>query len=827
MENKRKVLYYGDVPLASTGFSHVGKSILKRLYATGLYDIDIVGINYAGDYYNREQYPYQIYPAISPLSTNERARNDVYGLQKVISMAGSGKYDLIFILNDLFVIKAMYAPLLEVQKKLPKDRKFEIILYYPVDSPLKKEWVTEIVSKCSFPVTYTKYAVKETLKHDPNIANLRYLYHGTDKSIFFPFPKEDIPKLKMQMFGPEHCNKYIVLNVNRNQPRKDLIRTFMGFKLFHDKYPNTFLFILAQAHDVGGNLIDIAKGCGLEWDKDWACPAPGSYGASQGYPIEVVNKIYNASDVVVSSSTGEGWGLCLKSDTLVYSDTGVIKIADLNITNKVLSSDGDYHQVERILSRNYEGKLYKIKTWLANTPVESSADHPFYVFEDGKYVWKTAENLQIGDCLLFPKKYGVESPIVDTLEMLKPHLNSRQLKNIVEDGEYWKIQSNFKATENFIPRKIEITPEFCRLIGLFLSEGSNSITKKDCIRFSMNKNETKELDFISYMMRKYFGLPTHEMSTKSRGVAYQGRTIAFYSSVVSQLFSVWFGNGARNLRVPSLFLNLNSECIKELVYGMFLGDGSYTQTTFEFSICTTSSNLAYSLRLLFARLGIAASVLSSRTEYKIAISGLSKSRVLTLFGIPFSEPERTHAKEKTSANDDFIILPIKSIEVEEGTWRLIDIEVADTQDFVAGNVVVHNCSTEAMATMKPFLGAGNTSFLEIIGENEERGWFIKSGADLDHFICLGPGDNNQLRPVVDVYDMANKLEYIYTHPDEVRAKVERAYSEVWTWDDVCKEWIALFDKAWNKVQVMRSDLKQERNAPCACGSGKKAKNCCM
>ena len=114
----------------------------------------------------------------------------------------------------------------------------------------------------------------------------------------------------MQMFGPDHSNKFVALAVARNQPRKDLHKLFASFKLFHDKYPNTFLFLLAQAQDVGGDLMQIANAYGLTWDKEWACPAPGSYGAGQGYPIEVVNKIYNASDVVVSSSLGEGWNLC-------------------------------------------------------------------------------------------------------------------------------------------------------------------------------------------------------------------------------------------------------------------------------------------------------------------------------------------------------------------------------------------------------------------------------------------------------------------------------------------------------------------------------------
>lgn len=444
---KRKVLCWQDFCGGSTGFGNVSRAILQRLQATGNYEFDIVAINYDGSYVDQNKYPYHFYPAVSPLSTNEKMKSDVYGFQKVLLMAGSGKYDLIFIINDPFIIKVVMPQLVEMQKKMAKDKRFEIITYFPVDCQLKPEWVKDTISNITFPVAYTKYARSETIKHDPSQENIQIIYHGVDKNIFFPYPKEELAKLKMQMFGPDHHNKYVVLNVARNQPRKDLLRTFKGFKIFHDKYPNTFLFLLSQAQDVGGNLIEIANKCGLVWDKDWACPAPGSYGANQGYPIEIVNKIYNASDVVVSTALAEGFGLS---------------------------------------------------------------------------------------------------------------------------------------------------------------------------------------------------------------------------------------------------------------------------------------------------------------------------------------------------------------------------------------------TVEGMATMKPLLFPKNTSLVEIIGENEERGWFIESGKDENFWVCLGNGDNNNIRPVVDVYDMADKLEYIYTHPDEVRAKVERAYSEVWTWDEVCKEWITLFDKAWNKVQVMRTPHPEiGRNEPCPCNSGKKYKVCCM
>jgi glycosyltransferase involved in cell wall biosynthesis len=130
-----------------------------------------------------------------------------------------------------------------------------------------------------------------------------------------------------------------------------------------------------------------------------------------------------------------------------------------------------------------------------------------------------------------------------------------------------------------------------------------------------------------------------------------------------------------------------------------------------------------------------------------------------------------------------------------------------------------------MATNVPILFPKNTSLVEIIGESEERGWFCKSGDSLNHFICLGQGDNNILRPTVDIYDMADMMSYIYSHPKEAKEKANRAYKEVWTWEQVGKDWLKVFEIAEVDMKIKRGLLSFERNEKCFCGSEKKFKHC--
>lgn len=435
----KQVLVWGDTPTCATGFGTVVRNVLKRLSKTGEYMFTIVGINYDGSPYDHREFPYMIYPAMAMLSNDERYRSP-YGHMRFVDMAATGKYDIIFIVNDTFLVGKVIPKLIEARDSLPIEKKFSIVYYFPIDGVPKSEWIEQSTLKADFPVTYTRYAKGEVEKAVGPLERLRVVYHGVDKSIFQQVDVSDFKKTFLQ----KHDSKFIVLNVNRNQPRKDLHRTFASFKILHDRHKDTFLFLLCQMDDVGGNLIEMGERYGLRFGEDWAGPPPSMFSANSGYPIEIVNKIYNMSDLVVSSTTGEGWGLS---------------------------------------------------------------------------------------------------------------------------------------------------------------------------------------------------------------------------------------------------------------------------------------------------------------------------------------------------------------------------------------------SVEAMACKVPVLFPRNTSLTEIIGENEERGYLCKSGEDANFFINMGKFDNNVLRPVIDVKDMAEKMEYVYLHRDEAKAKAERAYSEVWEWDTVCEEWKKIFKQADVWKNYLRSGVVAGRNDPCPCGSGRKLKHC--
>lgn len=305
----KKVLVLSDASCGFTGFSNVIKHILRDIHATGEYEIIQVGINYDGSGYDHKEIPYNIIPATSGLNPRY---NDLYGRARFLDILSSGDIDIVFILNDMGVVETFSKEIQNIYEKLPKHKKFVTIFYFPVDSGLKtkKNWVIKSASVMDFPVVYTEWGKKEVGMHDPDLLKrLGVCYHGVDLKEFFPLSKEEIKKQKDVLFNknPHLKDKFIILNVNRNQIRKDYLKTFMAIAELKKRHSNILLIAFAAMQDQGGDLHEIASQCGLEFGKDFICPE--NYTSVKGLPVELMNISYNIADCVFSTTHGEGFGL--------------------------------------------------------------------------------------------------------------------------------------------------------------------------------------------------------------------------------------------------------------------------------------------------------------------------------------------------------------------------------------------------------------------------------------------------------------------------------------------------------------------------------------
>jgi len=332
MSSKIKLLFYGDAPTVATGFGTVTRNILTGLHNTGKYDISVLGVNYWGD---PHPYPFPIWPV-------GIGSKDPYGRQRAFDMmARDLDFDVLFLFQDAFILQSLMAGGLQ---KLKQTKNFVSVGYYPVDGVPKKEWI-ECMNMLDSPVTYTEFGKRESILACPPIGErLQVVPHGVNVKDFYPLPEAAIASFRRQYFG-KHADKFIITNVNRNQQRKDIPRTLLAFKEFKRRRPNSVLYLHMATQDQGWNLAEVIKGMGLVMNEDVLLPG-NNFGPNQGYPIGVVNQIYNASDVVISTTVGEGWGLstveamAAKTPIMFPNNTALTEIVGENEERGYLVSSG-------------------------------------------------------------------------------------------------------------------------------------------------------------------------------------------------------------------------------------------------------------------------------------------------------------------------------------------------------------------------------------------------------------------------------------------------------------------------------------------------------
>jgi glycosyltransferase involved in cell wall biosynthesis len=292
-----KLLYWGDYT-TPTGFSQVASNILKRLptesvlfdedgdehYSSG-FEIDVVGIGYFGEPdYDRNRFPGRVWPAIIP------GKSDLFGRPRLLERIVNGRYDTVFLFQDLPVLDSVYDSLVE----LKKERNFQLVIYFPVDAYVRKEWL-RIIELADFALTYTKESRNLINTLDKPFPNFGYVYHGVDTWDFRPFSiRRDITKFKL-------------LNINRNQPRKDLVRSLVVLaELKKRGFEEFYLYFHASPHDIGGDIRISAKELGLVQGVDWDIDEDLT---PKGISFEELNALYNNFDALITTSMGEGWGL--------------------------------------------------------------------------------------------------------------------------------------------------------------------------------------------------------------------------------------------------------------------------------------------------------------------------------------------------------------------------------------------------------------------------------------------------------------------------------------------------------------------------------------
>ena len=120
MNGKLKLLAWSDSVLAATGFGTVSRHVLAELHKTGRYQIDQLAINYRGESFDANRFPYQLMPAhlLDP--------SDPYGRTQIVQSLQQTDYDILWILNNTEIVEPIIGELEKLQAaRMARDQAAE------------------------------------------------------------------------------------------------------------------------------------------------------------------------------------------------------------------------------------------------------------------------------------------------------------------------------------------------------------------------------------------------------------------------------------------------------------------------------------------------------------------------------------------------------------------------------------------------------------------------------------------------------------------------------------------------------------------------------
>jgi D-inositol-3-phosphate glycosyltransferase len=305
--SRPNILLVGGVRSAS-GYGRVIRHIGRALAAVGEVACVQVGSDDGID-------------APGPLLANPHPYD--FGARRFVpELVCAGAFAVVLVMHDLEYSASLLGAV------PPEERRCAVVSYGPVEGAIAHPAALRPLRHADAVVLYTRRdaeQVREIIGHVAPDADGRargprvaWIPHGVDRIAFRPLltlPDGRVdPRsrevARRELLGPELGAEisFLVLNANRNVPRKRIDATLRVFAAFSADKPRGVRLLLKASPGPGAGGCDIgntSRALGIQ-DRVLVTSA---LGIPDALDDAALNRLYNACDVGINTSEGEGWGL--------------------------------------------------------------------------------------------------------------------------------------------------------------------------------------------------------------------------------------------------------------------------------------------------------------------------------------------------------------------------------------------------------------------------------------------------------------------------------------------------------------------------------------
>ncbi len=297
-----RVLWYGDAG-SHTGFARVTHEIVPRLIREHGHEVHILALNYPGDWM----------PEIDGLKlykANASDPVDTFGVKRTAEMARRVKPEVTVMLHDpaaiaMILLRNRFDPGRDLLNAAP------IVGYMPIDGYNYPPETTEILPQIINPAVLSEHG--KTVFPQGQV-----VYHGVSTEDFWPVAEKPIRFEAQLLETKQACKKalgynedgFLILRIDKNSGRKDYSALVQAVAPIMAKDRSIQLHLHAATDPLmpGANLPVLLTRFDLTPEQ---VIIPDLNQSMIGWDQERLNVLYNAADLFVTTSRGEGWGLTI------------------------------------------------------------------------------------------------------------------------------------------------------------------------------------------------------------------------------------------------------------------------------------------------------------------------------------------------------------------------------------------------------------------------------------------------------------------------------------------------------------------------------------
>ena len=364
-------------------------------------------------------------------------------------------------------------------------------------------------------------------------------------------------------------------------------------------------------------------------------------------------------------------GSCFPSGTRIrMADGSERPIEQVKLLDRVVTAGGGVSRVLRTMVRDEEQGLVRLVLW-GHSHLRMTDEHP--VLTSRGFVM--ARELVEGDEVAMPRYMSAQRGAIAPEEhVLNP--NHRVVR-----GNRWQGlpgRRGLSASAHVLPGKIDLDPEFGRLVGLFLAEGSCDSSKVTWT-YALHESDTLARETVDLLAN--YGVDAHLRLVPEHHTS----KVVVHGTAWTRLLSSLCGNGSGLKRLHPDLTSGPPDFLEAVLDGWLDGDGHVRPDGSREGI-TISADLALGMFDIAQALGRHPVIVRSEPVLNWAAATRKPRWTLTMAAGP----------GRCRQTDEHVWRKVRSVVAEDYSGPVFDLTVEGAHSYVAEGVGVHNCTGNAL-----------------------------------------------------------------------------------------------------------------------------------